>query len=284
MSWRLGVALMIGGMIALGQTNAVSRPRFAVASIHPDSPDNEFASELRTELAGGRLHVGQMLLRSFIEDAYGIRPFQISGGPRWINSQGYTIEATAEGSVSKQEMSLMMRTLLEDRFRLKVHRETRDLPVYNLRTLKGGHKLSPANDGGCVSLDPTAPLPQSESGQPPAVPCGRALQITTPAGARMRGKTVVMPELIRVLTTVLGRPVIDKTGFTRAFDFDLEFALDDVLAGLHPTLDYPLPATDPGKAASILTAIQQQLGLKLEAAKGPVEILVIDYVERPGGN
>ena len=87
----------------------------------------------------------------------------------------------------------------------------------------------------------------------------------------MLGKTVVMAELARLLTTVLGRQVIDKTGFTRAFDFYLEFALDDVLAGLHPSLDFPLPATDPGKAASILTAIQQQLGLKLEAAKGPVE-------------
>jgi uncharacterized protein (TIGR03435 family) len=276
-------ALVIVAGLALGQTKA-ARPHFSVASIKPDSPDNEFASEFETELSGGRLHAHQVLLREFIEGAYEVKPFQLLNGPRWINTQGYSIEATAEGRVSQQEMLLMMRALLEDRFKLKARRETRNLPVYNLSIARGGTKLSPARVGSCAQVDTPDPLPQPEQGKPPAVPCGRVFQITTPAGARMLGTTVVMPELVKVLVTVLGRPVIDKTAYTRAFDVNLDFALDDVLAGLHATLDHPLPATDPGKAASILTAIQQQLGLKLEAAKGPVEVIVIDSVDRPSGN
>jgi uncharacterized protein (TIGR03435 family) len=271
-----GVALMIVAAAAMGQNKPAFRPQFTAASIRPDSPDNEFSTELETELAGGRLHARKIVLRSFIEEAYEVRPFQLLGGPRWIETQGYDIEATAERAVSEKEMLLMMRTLLENRFRLKAHRETRALPVYNLAAANGGVKLPAAKSSACVQPNP--------AGKPPAIPCGRAIQVTTPEGARMMGTTVVMPELIRLLTTVLGRPVIDKTGVTRAFDFQLDFALDDVLAGLHPSHDYPLPATDPGKAASILTAIQQQLGLKLEAAKGPVEVVVIDGVERPSGN
>ena len=100
----------------------------------------------------------------------------------------------------------------------------------------------------------------------------------------MQGAKVVMPQLIDLLTTVLGRPVIDKTGFQGAFDFNLEFAVDNVLAGLHPSPADPLPASDPATAPSILAAIQRQLGLKLEPAAGPVEVIVIDRVERPTGN
>ena len=158
----IGAVLIVTAGMAAGQTNPASRPQFAVASIRLHSPDNEFASDLQVELAGGRLHARQILLRSFIEEAYGIRPFQLSGAPRWINSEGYDIEASAGRSVGEQEMLRMMRALLEDRFRLKARRETRDLSVWNLSAAKGGIKLPPAKVAVCIPGDSATRQPQPD--------------------------------------------------------------------------------------------------------------------------
>jgi uncharacterized protein (TIGR03435 family) len=176
--------------------------------------------------------------------------------------------------------------LLEDRFQLKSHREARQLPVYALVAGKGGPKLPAPKDAACVDTDSDR---GSAPGQPVTVPCGHVKIAMSNSGVQMLGAAVPMSELVKMLSGALGRSVIDKTGFTGRFDLHLEFTPDMAAAGLPPSA---VPAPDPSGAAppagmtnpSIFSAIQEQLGLKLESTKGTVEVLVIDRVERPSAN
>jgi uncharacterized protein (TIGR03435 family) len=232
------------------------RPQFDVASIKPNSPGGVSTGDFRF-LPGGRLSAEKVVLRFFIQNAYGLKPFQLSGGPDWIASQGYDIEAKAEGNPSNAQMQKMMQTLLEDRFKLKYHRETKDLPVYTLAAAKGGLKLPDAKEGSDRAT----------------------IRISRMTGVQLTGEKITVAELARVLSNLLSRTVIDKTGFTGTFAAHLSFALDDTLAGLPHFPDAPDPAIP-----SVFVAIEEQLGLKLESTKGPVEILVIDHIERPSAN
>jgi uncharacterized protein (TIGR03435 family) len=176
-------------------------------------------------------------------------------------------------------MHLMMQALLADRFHLTAHRETRNLPVYTLNVAKSGLKLQPLKEGSCVAFNPGAPIVPPTPDQLPA--CGIARFWISIPTVRMQGGKVNMAELARSFSNLLGVTVIDRTGFTGTFDVHLEFGFDDALEGLpHPG---PMPPADNG-APSIFSAIQEQLGLKLESGKGPVEVLVIDHVERPAQN
>ena len=141
----------------------------------------------------------------------------------------------------------MLRALLEDRFGLKVHRETRQLPVFALSAVKKGLKIRASEQGTCEPYDPNQPHPKT---------CG-----SIGIGKNfLNGTSIRMEDLTRSLATLLGRTVIDQTGFREPFDVHLEFNQDDT---------------------PIETALQEQLGMKLESAKGPVEVLVIDRVEKP---
>jgi len=271
--WKLLIA-------AVGILNAQTpeRLQFEVVSIKPDSPGGVSTGMVRF-LPGGRLTAEKVLVRFFIQNAYEVRPFQILGAPDWINSEGYDIEAKVEGDPSPDQMRRMMQSLLEDRFKMKAHRETKDLPVYALAAAKSGFKLPEPKEGSCITSDADEPP------RPPASdlagPCGRAMvAISRMGGARIQGGKISMAELTRILSYLMGRTVIDKTGFTDIFDLHLEFALDDAIDGLpHP----PEPPRE-GSSPSIFVAVQEQLGLKLESGKGPVPILVIDHIEKPSEN
>jgi bla regulator protein BlaR1 len=270
------------------QSTAAAAPRFEVASIKPTSqsgPDIQGLGNVRA-LPGGRLIAEKVLLRYFIQDAYDVRPFQLSGGPAWISSAHYDIAAKAEGNPNSGQMRLLMQALLEDRFKLKVHHETRELPVYELTVAKNGAKLPEPKEGSCISPDPDAPPWPPVPGQ--AIPCGGVLVMMSRSGARMKGGQVTMTDLIRTLSNVLRRTVIDKTGFTGTFDVELLFTADEALAGL-PTPPPPAPGgvaptPSPDLHGNIFAAIQEQLGLKLQSAKGPVDVLVIDSMERASAN
>jgi uncharacterized protein (TIGR03435 family) len=237
-------------------------------------------------MPGGHLIAEKAQLRYLIRIAYGLKPFEISGGPGWIDSAHYDIDAKAEGNPSGAQISLMTQALLADRFQFKAHRETKEIPIYELSVSKAGVKLQPPKPGSCTMPDPNAPPLPPAPGQPTA--CGRVLMMMSPSGARMMGGNVLMPELIRVLSNVLGRTVVDRTGFAGSFDVHLEFTPDLALAGLPrppAPADTGTPATPPDPVGpSIFAALQEQLGLKLDSVRGPVEILVIDRVERPTGN
>ena len=297
-------ALALSGIAAvavpfvIGMTNAPvieaqspAPAHFDVASIKPTSqqgPDIQGFGDVRI-LPGGRLLAEKAALRYFIQDAYGVKPFQISGGPAWIDSAHYDIDAKVDGNPNPSQMRLMMQALLDERFKLKVHHETKQLPVYELVVAKSGARLPEPREGSCVVPDPNGSSTPSAPGQ--LFDCGRVRMMMSPAGAQMRGGRISMPELVRVLSNVLGQTVVDKTEFRQTFDVHLQFTPDETLGGLPTAPPAPSPSSDsirsaasPDTHGNIFAAIQEQLGLKLEAAKGPVDILVIDSVERPSAN
>jgi uncharacterized protein (TIGR03435 family) len=220
------------------------------------------------------------------------RPLQILGGPDWINSATYEIEAKAKGAAPDDQMNgPMLQALLEDRFKLKIHRETREVPVYALTAAKSGLKLKPLKEGSCHPIDQdrppaTAPAPGGAAAAHGGFldPPGRGAQRPCPQQwVRVDGVNVTVDihgESIAGLASALSsarldRPVIDRTGLTGLFDIHLAFALDD--APHDPGSPAPLAIT---ASASIFAALQEQLGLKLSSGTGPIDVLVIDRRKR----
>jgi uncharacterized protein (TIGR03435 family) len=266
----LSMAMAIYGQIA-------GQPHFEVASIKPTDTRRE---------AWMRPMPGRLTARSrlweLMQAAYHVHDFQIVGGPEWVKSDVYAVDAKAGGNPQVAQMFLMLQTLLEDRFQLRVHRESREMPVYVLAPARGGLKLPPPRDGSCV--DEAAPLGPGDHPQP--LPrCGGIDGRPGSGGHHLVGAKVPMAEFARKLSEMLGRTVIDQTGFSGVFDIDLEFRRDDTTdfarrVGMAPPGEVlPVDTSSP----SIFGAVQQ-LGLRLESTKGPVEVIVIDHVERPSAN
>jgi len=259
-------------------------PKFEVASVKPCKADT--GSGVRTGnfngSSPGRLIANCMPLKALIQQAYLIfangryqfvnfLAVPVEGAPDWVQSARYTIEAKAEGPQT-EEMTKgpMLQALLEDRFQLKTHRETREVPVYELTVAKGGPKLQPF-DGSCTPVDfaktPQLPTPPKAPGE-----CRNVFGTSGPnSTSYYRGISVDDFATHRLGVGTVGRPVINKTGITGRFDIHLEFTPDR-------------NADKPDAGPSIFTALQEQLGLKLIPAKGPGEFLVIDHVERPSEN
>ena len=281
------ILLVMTAFALFGQSDAA--PRFEVASVKKNASSPRF---MAVRPRAGGLTTENAPLRLLIQNAYGVQAFQISEGPAWIQSEGYDIEAKADGKASRAQILLMLRSLLEDRFQLKLHRETKELPVYALTVARSGLKLQPPKEGGCIPADPSGTLPPPSNTprqRAPGFPCGMPGVMMEPSGVRIEGGKVAMPDFIRVLSMVLGRPVLDRTGFAETFDVRLDFTPDEAAAGLPRSAgpgdpESSPPAADPASPPPIFAAIQEQLGLKLESVKGPVEVLVIDHVERPSQN
>jgi uncharacterized protein (TIGR03435 family) len=208
-----------------------------------------------------------------------VQDFQITEGPSWINSELWSIEATAQGGTKGDRFPEMLQTLLEDRFHLKVHRETKDGPVYELTVAEDGLKMRQNREGSCIPLELAKP-----STDPNARPNICGWRDTQPAQAGDEsvdavGVTITdvpgvpFQSLTGQLTIQLGRQVVDRTGLSGRFDFHLEWAPER-------NADDPV---DTG-APFLFTAVQKQLGLKLRPARGQAEVLVVDRVERPSEN
>jgi uncharacterized protein (TIGR03435 family) len=252
-------------------------PRFDVASIKPHKNVSNVVHRTVDVTPGGRLVAQDATLQQLVRAAYGVRLFQISGGPAWATSDGYDIEAKAEANTSREQAWLMLRTLLEDRFKLKLRRDTKDMPVIELTVAKGGAKLPPVKAGSCDEAGTAQP---GGTGRPP---CGNAWIIGDRSGARIEGFSVVMGAFSNALANALGSIVIDKTGLTERFDLRLEFDTAGMGGGAgKPNAGVQPPSDSAGP--SIYAAIQQQLGLKLESGRGPVEILIIEHAEKPAEN
>jgi len=217
---------------------------------------------------------------------------EITGGPGWIASDQYDLTAKAEGNPGASQMNgPMMRTLLEDRFQLKIHRATKEGAIYALTVAKNGPKLQAAKEGGCVSRDLDHMPPPPAPGQPRANFCGE-MMIGMRPDLTLEGHGMNMTEFTDGLNSdsLLDRPVVDKTGFTELFDFHLKCELGFVGGGggkkgggRNPGGDTASPGENTGPSI-LAAALQEQLGLKLVPEKGPVEFLVIDHVERPSAN
>jgi uncharacterized protein (TIGR03435 family) len=212
-----------------------------------------------------------------IMNAYHVQAYQVVGGPGWMSADGYDVQAKPEAETSAAQMWLMVQSLLADRFKLALHRETRQLPVYDLVGAKGSFN-PPASKDDCAAVD------QGELPPPGTFPCGRVGINMTPAGLQMSGGKAPMAEFVRMLAMLMGRPVIDQTGFTGQLDVHLSFTPDESTQGLPGARPGAMSeASDPNKP-NIFAALQEQMGLKLASSKGPVEVLVIDHAERPTAN
>lgn len=224
-------------------------------------------------------------VRWLIQQAYGVSDFFLSGIPDWLNTERYDVEAKMDTSVAdrlskltppqlKSAQQQMLRKLLAERCNLKIHRETKEEPVYFLIVGKNGTKLRDAKTDdtrGFLNADGTAARSR--------------IQIGTGKGGAEEAQafSTDMKTLADFLTRQLSRPVLDKTGLTGSYDFTLDWMPDTIptLSPSDPSSAVTLPSAP---SASLFSVLQQQLGLKLEPGKSPIEIIVIDHVERPSGN
>jgi uncharacterized protein (TIGR03435 family) len=275
-------------------------PRFEVSSIRHCAPGGPSGVP---PPAPGRISVNCISVMTLIGQSYILfangtmnllpaKVVSLEKSTGWINSDLYTIEAKAEAKPGQalpgQGMMLgpMMQALLEDRFGVKVHREVRQVPVYELTVGKGGPRLHSAAEGGCVAQNLDPPLPPPAAGQVPRIFCGRPLITNT--GFELRAAT--MEQLCTALSGRVDRRVIDKTGVAGIFDIRLDWSNGDLPSGPAPPPPPPrpdvFPATgpDPGEVTAGIRAALQNFGLNLEPAQGPGDFLVIDHVERPSEN
>jgi uncharacterized protein (TIGR03435 family) len=257
---------------AQSQAAATSTPEgFEVASVKPSDPSSR--NTFMNVTPGGGFQASNMNLKFLIRFAYSVEDFQISGGPAWMNSEAYDVDAkpspgaavdirtmnVPEREEFQKRIQLKVHALLAERFKLTIHRESKDMPIYELVVAKNGPRLTAAAPGE-----------------------GKGTR-----GLRMRygefqGSGATLPVLAQRLFFLTGRMVVDKTGLTGNYDFKLDFTPEPgQMAPPPPGVEKePLPPPGP----SIFTALQEQLGLKLQSAKGPVEVIVIDRVEKPSAN
>jgi bla regulator protein blaR1 len=220
-------------------------------------------------------------------------------GPGWISSDRYTIEAKAEGAPSMEMMrGPMMQTLLEDRFRLQLRLETRDIPAYFLTVAAGGPKLQPSKEGSCISMvefderfgpgprKPDAPVPHVCGPFRPSIynrdpNTDRAVAVRS-IGVDTWGQEMAM--LCLQFSVGTEGIVVDRTGLTGRYDIHLELATEDLFGGGPPNSDATEPPPTPEQKIAHIAAAVQKLGLKLEPGKMPAKFVVIDRVERPTAN
>jgi uncharacterized protein (TIGR03435 family) len=234
-----------------------SATAFEVASIRPARPGTPWTIRFS---AGGRIDARGVSLRQLIQEAWHVRVFQVSGGPagmnsEWMNSDRYDIAAKADGNPPEAQIRLLTRTLLADRFKLDLHTEEKEFDVYRLVVAKNGPKLTVA---------------AKEGASPPG--------LWIRGAGRLVGAAASIDQLAESLSDkllngspMLDRPVFNGTGLTGTYDFSLEWTPDS-------------DGTSPPAGPSIFSALPEQLGLKLESSKKPIEMLVIDHAEKPDAN
>jgi bla regulator protein blaR1 len=261
----------------LPQGSGAGNPSFEVASI---KPNNSGDNRVMFRNNGGRFTIVGATARMLIQQAYRIRDFQLSGGPGWIGSDRFDIEAKPENvaDMTPERMPLMLQGLLEERFQLRTHKETKEVPIYELVVAKEGSKLKSVPE-------PPRPTPGAAPGPAPS-PNG-----PMPPGAfrigrgEMMGSGIPIENFVQSLSSMLGRVVVNRTGLTGFFDFQLHWTPDAGETGPFgpvPSVQPPAPADPSGP--TIFTALQEELGLRLESSKGPVDVLVIDSIEKPSEN
>jgi bla regulator protein blaR1 len=275
---RLSVAaagLMLLGSAVFGQTSV---PAFEVVSIKPLSGTPVLA---QGPAPPDRFVRANTTVVDLIRYAHGYQDFQIEGGPEWVRSSRYEVSAKAESAQTAEQMQRMVQRLLADRFGLRTHTETRELSTYALVTARKDGRLGDrlrASSLDCAAMIDAGKVVMPKPGGPPSQ-C--FWFIATMNGLnRMRVDGIRMSRFITLLEPMAQRKIADKTGLSGTYDLDLEFLPDRGLP-IGPPPPGTTPATD---TPALLTALQDQLGLKLESARGPVEILVIDSAEPPTPN
>ena len=292
-----GVALFAAW--ASGQS-APPAPRFEVASVKPSPPPTGNAVMRRIDGPDpGMVSYGNATLKMLIARAYKVKDYQI-GGPDWIDSLGYDVAAKVPAGAAADQVPLMLQSLLAERFKLALHRESKTINVYSLVAGKDGPKLK-ETDPALLAVDPgrgmnpalgnPAPLPAPGAGG--GLPPGPGVRMTmSPNGGRRLSGHMTMEQLTNFMSFFMDRPVLDLTGLKGTYDVDLTFMPDErdqMQSRMEPGMMMaPPPGAAEGvadhisdaTASSIFSAVQESLGLKLDPRKSPAEILVVDRAER----
>ena len=199
---------------------------------------------------------------------------RVVGGPKWLDTDGYDIEGKADPSVSDAVLRGMARALLEDRLRLKIRIEKREMPIYALVQTGGGAKLGttlrPSSGDDCS---------ETSAGTATVPPCGLGRQPLTQAGPSWSGRRATSAQLAQVVEGFVDRPVVDRTGLAGGYSFSFMIPAERIVEIMVPN-----PSEPGGSMSKVSALLQEQLGLRLESTKGPVDVLVIDSVERPSEN
>jgi uncharacterized protein (TIGR03435 family) len=241
----LAAALPLVLLPVLLHSQGQKKPEFEVASIKPAplQPIGRTSVHMSSDRSTGNLTYSNVSLRDLIGQAYKLQSYQISG-PEWLNDVRFDIAAKFEPGSSSEQFEQMHQSLLDDRFHLKFHRETKELPIYALTIAKGGSKLKPSDTSGQSSSNSNGNRVHLEA-------------------------KVTLTKFAEYLSQRTDRPVLNQTGLDGSYEITLDYARDE---GLDAKGDATVP--------SLFTAIQEQLGLKLEGAKGPIESLVVDSADR----
>jgi uncharacterized protein (TIGR03435 family) len=239
-----GLLLSLSVLGAYGQAAPQSRPEFEVASIKPHPPDDDVPN-VSMARDPGRVTYTSVTVRSLIRQAYGLKVYPLASRGDALSADRYDVIAKTPPDTSKQQTMLMLQALLEERFKLAVHRETKELPIYALVLGKNGPKFREVQDDGSA--------PEIGSG----------------GGHQIRAHHISMKLLASTLQGYIGDSVVDSTGLAGIYNLNLDFTLDESMSA---------------EGENLFEAVQRQLGLKLEARKGPVEVVVLDHVEKPSEN
>jgi uncharacterized protein (TIGR03435 family) len=238
---------------------AATQTSFDVISIKPSRGGRDFPTA-----TGGRLHARYVSVQELIAMAYQLPPFQLSGGPAWLESERFDIDAKSDTPADAAQTRLMVQALLADRFQFKFHRETKETQAYALVVPAGKTtKLVAADKTGCEA-EPSATNP--------------CQQFRSQAGFVLVAERLSMPLFVKVLSSLFRNTVIDKTVLDGVYSFTLDLGK----AGFVPTPGSPTNEMDGMNA--VMSGLQDQLGLKLERTKTSTEIIVIDHIEKPSGN
>jgi uncharacterized protein (TIGR03435 family) len=290
---RNGVAGFLWASIALAQ-QPNPKLTFEVASIKPAAPQAMRSARLRSTGGPGTPDPGLIRfidasLAGLIMRAYDVQSFQLSG-PSWMDSNRFDISAKVPAGATQKDVDMMLRNLLADRFKLMLHEASKEAPRYELVVAKGGIKMKEAVQTAAAPAEgadghPPGPPPRGKDGLLRTPHGELGIQATANGRMRMQGDAVTMARVADTLGSALGRPVVDKTGLTGAYDVMLDFSPEGM--GLGPKgpgaggdnpAEAPRESNDSG--STIFTALQGQLGLKLESRKGPVLLLVVDTVDK----
>jgi uncharacterized protein (TIGR03435 family) len=314
--------VVLAGAVLFGQTIDKSLT-FEVASIKPaamPTPNGRGMMYMRPPSGGpgskdpGRINYPFITLKSLIMNAYDVKDYQVSGPP-YLDSERFEVTAKMPPDTTQEQFRVMLQNLLAERFKLTVHKDTKELPMYSLVVAKGGPKLTESAEAPPVkegedpgALPPPPPLGQIKMGPDgfPILPApllgggrGGMFFMGMPGKMRLSAQKQTMKDLADNLSSRLARPVADETGLTRKYDFALTFSTEGLNMPMMPGPPPPPPGGGGGAVAvtggeggrgpgqteaeappDIFRAIQSQLGLKLDAKKGPVTMIVVDHVEK----
>jgi uncharacterized protein (TIGR03435 family) len=256
MTRRLVSALLV---CAFGLVGAAQRPTFEVASIKRNISVGQLSSI--NGQPGGRITVTNHTLRNIIRNMNRLQSYQIVGGPDWIDKDRWDIIAKGAGDPAFEQMVAMMQTLLADRFKLVTHRETREMPIYTLVLARPDGRLGSQIKSSTTDCDAIAAAARAQGGTAPPPPgagprCGVNMN-----GGVLRMSARPLADLARNISIATDRMVVDKTRLAGIFDLELRWNDTD--------------------GPSLVTAVQEQLGLKLDPQRGPVDVLVIDSAQKP---